>query len=94
MDEQRLEWLERAQFGKEVELFWSSRIGAYLRERARACYSEAIEQLKVCDPTDTKRIVRLQADIFKSEEFEHWLSDALLDGLKSLDLLEGEPADE
>ena len=84
------ELYQRAHFGKEVELFWSSRVGGYLQDRARECYTAAIRELKTVDPHDTKKIMSLQNDIWKAEEFEKWLSEAVLDGLKSLEILEGE----
>ena len=78
----------RAAFGKQVELFWSSAVGAYLRARAQEVYNAAIAELKSCDPTDTKKIVKLQSDIFKAEALETWLSEAILDGIKALDLID------
>lgn len=88
------ELLERAAFGRQVELFWGSAVGGYLRERARTCYSDAIQELKSVDPTDTRAVMRAQANVWKAEEFERWLSEAVLDGLKALDLLEGNDSDE
>jgi hypothetical protein len=84
------ELLERAQFGKQIEQFWGSRIGAYLQARADELYSTALEQLKTVDPEDTKAIRKLQNEIFKAESFKTWLSDAVTDGLKSLELLTGD----
>lgn len=89
-----VELLDRAQFGKQVELFWSSRVGEYLRTRLHEVYTAAIQELKTVDPTDTKRIRELQNDIFKAESFEQWLSQAVMDGLKSLEILEGDEIDE
>jgi hypothetical protein len=89
-----LELLERAGFGKEVELFWGSGIGQYLRNRAQECYSEAIQNLKEVDPTDYRAVIKAQNDARVAEMFEQWLSQAVLDGLKALELLEGEESDE
>jgi hypothetical protein len=88
------ELLERAGFGKEVELFWGSGIGQYLRNRAQECYSEAIESLKTVDATDTRAVMKAQNEARVAEMFEQWLSQAVLDGLKALELLEGESSDE
>lgn len=88
-----LELLERAGFGKEVELFWGSGIGQYLRNRAQECYSEAIESLKKVDATDIRAVMKAQNEVRVAEMFEQWLSQAVLDGLKSLELLEGESLD-
>jgi hypothetical protein len=92
MDEsqnQKDELLERASFGKQIENFWGSRIGGYLRIRAQECYTAAIQELKICDPTNSTLVQRLQGDVRVAEQFEQWLSEAVLDGIKSLELLEG-----
>jgi hypothetical protein len=88
------ELFERAGFGKEVDLFWGSGIGQYLRNRAQACYSEAIQSLKSVDPTDTRAVMKAQNEARVAEMFEQWLSQAVLDGLKALEILEGEESDE
>ena len=88
------ELLDRAAFGKQVELFWGSRVGMYLQERARACYSDAIQALKSVDPTDAKAVARAQIEVWKAESFEGWLSEAVLDGLKALEILDGDDDDE
>lgn len=89
MDEQTQELLQRAEFGRQVELFWGSRIGGYLRDRLAEVYTSAVEELKKVDPEDSKRIRHLQNEIYKASSVEQWLSDAVLDGLKSLEILEG-----
>lgn len=78
----------RAAFGQQAQQFWSSQLGEYLQGRARECYTAAIRELKICDPTDAKRVSRLQGEVWRAESFEDWLSEAILDGLKSLDLIE------
>jgi len=88
------ELFERAGFGKEVELFWGSGVGQYLRNRAQECYSEAIQSLKSVDPTDTRAVMKAQNEARVAEMFEQWLSQAVLDGIKALELLEGEESDE
>jgi hypothetical protein len=88
-DNQDDELLERAAFGKQVENFWGSRIGGYLRIRAQECYTAAIQELKSCDPTDTRLVQRLQGQVKVAEDFEQWLSEAVIDGIKSLEILEG-----
>ena len=78
----------RASFGQQVQSFWDSDVGGYLRTRAQECYTAAIRELKSCDPADWKKVARLQGEVWRSESFEDWLSEAIMDGLKSLDLLE------
>lgn len=84
------ELIERAAFGKQVELFWGSRVGSYLRDRAQECYTTAIQQLKTHNPNDSAGVQKLQNEIWKAEEFERWLSEAVLDGMKSLEILESD----
>lgn len=93
-DEVKLELLERIAFGQQVELFWSSRIGGYLQSRARSMYTAAIQDLKAVDPTDAKSVMRLQNQVWLAEEFERWLTEAMMDGMKSLEILEGVDTDE
>lgn len=88
------ELYERAGFGQAVDAFWNSQVGNYLRNRALECYNSAIAELKSCDPTDSKRVMRLQGEIWQAENFDHWLSEALLDGIKALDLLENPEGNE
>ena len=80
----------RATFGQQVQAFWDSDVGGYLRTRARECYTAAIRELKSCDPADWKNVAKLQGEVWRSESFEDWLSEGILDGLKSLDLLEAD----
>lgn len=88
--EEQEELLQRAQFGRQIELFWGSRIGAYLQARADELYSTALDKLKTVDADSVKEIRRLQNDVFKAESFKTWLSEAVTDGLKSLELLTGD----
>ena len=88
-----LELLERAGFGREVELFWGSGVGQYLRTRAQECYTEAIQTLKSVDPTDPRAVMKAQNDVRVAEMFEQWLTEAVTDGLKALELLDGESAE-
>jgi hypothetical protein len=84
------ELLDRAQFGRQVELFWGSRVGGYLRNRAQQVYTEAIQELKAVDPTDAKAVARAQANVWRAESFEQWLTEAMVDGFKALEILEGD----
>jgi hypothetical protein len=84
----REELYQRAGFGKAVEAFWNSQIGDYLRNRAREEYAEALAKLMICDPTDSKTVMRLQGEVWRAKGFEDWLSEAIVDGIKSLDLID------
>lgn len=80
--------LERAQFGQQIELFFGSQVGQYLRNRALEQYNAAIEQWKSCDPTDTRLVMKLQNEARVAEWFEQWLTEAIIDGAKALELLQ------
>jgi hypothetical protein len=87
------EWWQRATFGKQVELFWGSQIGIYLQNRARECYTAGIAELKSVNPADASAVMAAQNKVWQAEQFERWLSEAVLDGAKALELLEGESDD-
>ena len=84
------ELLDRAQFGRVVELFWGSQLGSYLQTRARECYTTAIQDLKDCDPTDSKAVMKAQNAARVADQFESWLTEAVIDGAKALELLDAE----
>lgn len=84
----------RAAFGKQVDAFYASAVGAYLRERAQEELGTALVALKTCDPTDSKLVMRLQGEVWRAESFENWLGEAILDGLKSLELIDSGDLDD
>jgi len=88
-EQQRNEALARAAFGREVEEFWDSRIGKYLRAHAQAQYTSAIEDFKQVDPSDAKEVLKIQGRMLLAESFQDWLSLAIQEGIRSLNLLEG-----
>lgn len=82
------EMLERAQLGQQVQEFWDSSVGNYLRNRATELYTTAIAELKSCNPTDWQNIAKHQSDAFKAESFIQWMEEAISDGLRSLEILQ------
>ncbi len=78
-----------AVFGKQVELFWDSQIGQYLLERSLREYNSAISGLKTCSPTDAATFMKLQSQLIRAESFRDWLSEAIEDGLRAKNILEG-----
>jgi len=61
-----------------------------LRNRSTELYTTAIQALQECDPTDSKAVMKHQNDAKVAKWFEDWLTEAVIDGAKSLELLEGE----
>lgn len=78
-----------AVFGRQVEQFWDSQIGQYLLERSLREYNSAILGLKTCNPTDVAAITKFQSDLIRAEGFRDWLSEAIQDGLRAKNVLEG-----
>lgn len=87
--EQRLELLQQAAFGRQVEEFWRSDIGKYLHLHASACYSSAIEELKKVNPSDAPAVLQAQGKCWQAENFIIWIEEAIAKGLEALNLLEG-----
>lgn len=92
--EQKLELLRTAAFGRQVEEFWSSDIGKYLHHHASACYSSAIEELKKVNPADPGAVLRAQGNAQNAERFIIWIEEAIARGLEALNLLEGNTDDD
>lgn len=84
------ELFETAVFGKVVENFLSSDIGSYLLERAKEEEQEAVEALARVSPWRRRRIQQLQNQIWRAQQFQVWLADAIVTGQQATNLLEGE----
>jgi uncharacterized protein YaaN involved in tellurite resistance len=81
---------ESAVFGKVVENFLGSEIGDYLLAKAKTEEQEAIHQLAKVAPWRRRRIQDLQNQIWRAQQFQIWLADAIADGQQATRLLEGE----
>jgi hypothetical protein len=81
---------ESAVFGKVVENFLGSEIGTYLLEKAKSEEQEAVHQLTKVAPWRRRRIQQLQNQIWRAQQFQIWLADAIADGQQATRLLEGE----
>lgn len=80
---------ERAAFGQNIEAFWSSAVGKYLRNRAQECYTDGIKKLKSVDPADTKAVQAAQNEVKVAEWFEDWLQQGIRDGLLAMGMIQG-----
>jgi hypothetical protein len=81
---------ESAVFGKQVENFLGSEIGDYLLAKAKNEEQEAIHQISKVAPWRRRRIQELQNHIWRAQQFQIWLADAIADGQQATRLLEGE----
>jgi hypothetical protein len=79
-----------AVFGKQVEDFLHSDVGDYLLAQARREGAEALEKLKVVEPNAEQDIRALQSIIARSDSFQTWLGQAVEDGLRATNQLDGE----
>jgi hypothetical protein len=87
-NEDRNSLLNRAAFGKQVEEFWKSDIGAYMLRRINSEITEAFEEIKTVDPKDGKLVQNIQNKIYRAESIQGWLEDAIVSGLQSFQELE------
>lgn len=78
-----------AVLGEQIESFLRTDVGKYLHARSIRVYNAAVDEFKVCKPTDTSEIIRIQADMWKAEAFLGWLSQGVQEGLTALKILEG-----
>jgi hypothetical protein len=80
--------LQRAVFGRQVEMFLQSDVGAYVLQCAQTEIDEATEKLVRVDPEDPKAIRALQHKIGVAESVMNWLADAVRSGTQAREALE------
>lgn len=73
--------------GEEAERFITSPLGKFMIERAEGEVKDAVEALKVIDPTDTQEIRILQNKIKTGEDFQYWLAEAVQDGTNAIEAM-------
>jgi hypothetical protein len=79
-----------AVFGKQVEEFLASDIGAYLVDQARFQLEQAELRLKSVDAFDGPAVLRAQLEVRLYEQFTGWLGHAIQDGLTAVRIIDGE----
>jgi hypothetical protein len=79
----RRELLGEVQLGIDAEHFMGTQLGQYLERRAQETALTAMQELKVCDPADTKRIQSLQNAVFRAESFVLWIDECIKEGLNA-----------
>ena len=80
-----------AVFGKQVEAFLTSDLGAYLIRKSEDEEALAAERLILGAHTmSIKDILAEQATITRARTFRDWLAYAVQDGLQALEMLEQE----
>lgn len=87
-EDDQLEMIQRAAFGKQVDLFLSSDIGKYMLARAREQVVEAQLQFRKADVTNVAVMTAIQNKLVVADSIVQWLKDAVSDGLQALNILE------
>lgn len=93
MDEAPLEdpKLEQAVFGEEVRRFLAEdRIGRYIVRKAADQVESSLLELKEVDPENAKQIRAIQTKIRVAESVVGWLAEAIDNGERAKQILEGE----
>jgi hypothetical protein len=72
--------LAEVDLGLACEQFVKSDVGRYLIGRAKVESEDAVERLKGVDPDNPKVIRDIQNEIWRSDTFEKYLTDAILAG--------------
>ena len=73
--------------GEEAERFITSPLGKFMIERAEGEVEEAVEALKVIDPSESGEIRILQNKIKTGEDFQYWLAEAVQDGTNAVEAI-------
>ena len=78
-----------ATLGEQLESFWKSDVGEYLRVRALSDYNAALAEFQKCNPADTPKVIEIQQKMAISTKFKVWLEEGIAEGLRSKRILEG-----
>ena len=82
-----------AVFGQQVQDFLRSEVGDFLLKRAESRLAVLVQGLKTIDATKILEVTNIQAEIRHLEGFEHWLADAVQEGLTAQAIIDGEDID-
>lgn len=74
--------------GDDADKFLRSDLGKVVIGLAIQEAEDAKEEFKTVDPTDSKRIMQLQAVIWRAESFESWLRGLVVEGEQALQSLQ------
>ena len=78
------ELIATAELGEEAKRFLESDLGKVMVGLAQQEADLAREALETVDPTDTKKITKLQNEVKVSRWFSQWLAELLHDGEAAL----------
>lgn len=87
LEDPKVRW---AMFGKQVQYFLESEIGAYLVSRAKSESEAALEELKAVDPFDGPKVAACQMRAKVADAVILWLGDAIAAGESATEQLKQE----
>lgn len=87
LEDPKVRW---ATFGKQVQYFLESEIGAYLVSRAKSESEAALEDLKAVDPFDGPKVAACQMRAKVADAVILWLGDAIAAGESATEQLKQE----
>jgi len=68
---------ELISLGQEAEVFLNSPLGKFLQDRATLDIEHAKDALLGTDPSDAKKIVKLQNLAMRHVDFQQWIRDLI-----------------
>lgn len=77
-----------ATLGKDAEEFLLSDLGRYLVARAEEEEQEALNALSKVSSFRRRRILELQAQVWRARQFKSWLGEMIVTGQQALQQLE------
>lgn len=86
--------MTEAVVGKQVENFLSSDIGQAMLTLADQEAREAMDLLKLVDPSRAGEIRELQNRVWRAEKFEGWLAGLIRDGQQAVTQLQQQRTEE
>lgn len=86
--------LTEAVVGHQAKEFLESDVGQALLAKAELEASDAIDALKVIDPTRENEIRSLQNRIWLADHFERWIVDLIMDGQQATTQLQQQQIDQ
>ena len=88
LDPESYSFFTEAQIGAEAKEFFSSDVGRYLVGCAQQEYSAASAKLKTTQFWRWRRIIQLQNEMWRAEQFMVWLRDLIIRGKAAENALE------
>lgn len=88
MDDEQIQLLDTASFGKQVDEFTKSDVGRYMLSKAESEYKEALLEFKTLDPFDHKQVGKCQLKMKLALNIRGWLTEAIRQGLEAMNQLE------